>query len=282
MDAILRRLRLGNASTINISNHLKEKFDKEIEIVRNDKINLDKYYDTVIRWGCTSTIKADHVINLAKHMHQFYNKILFRDILQSNNISVPKTFFNKRNVNIFPVIGRESNHHQGRNIILCTSEDDLYNDIRSEYWSEYIKKDREFRIYTFFGKIIKVDEKVPTEKGKNEIAWNQHLGNSSFRNVRWNSWPLESISECLKVLEIIPIHFSGIDVICKDNIPYILEGNTAPTQDGNYGSLCFAKGFNWALDIINETGKLPKMFEFPENISSYRDVIHPAIFQRRQ
>jgi glutathione synthase/RimK-type ligase-like ATP-grasp enzyme len=280
MNVFLRRKGLGYETTKLISKILREKYNQNIKVLRSDNINMGEPYETVIRWGCTSTIPKERIINFAKHVHLQCDKVNFRRLLQNNNISTPKTFFSKQDIlNLenapYPLIGRPRLHSQGRYLVIINNEEDLFSDSTSSYWSEYIEKDREFRVYTFFGRIIKVDEKVPTEKGKTEVAWNHHQGNSKFKNVRWGSWSLASCLEALKVLKYIPIHFNGIDVIEKNGIPYILEANSAPTMTGNYDTNLFADGFNWMLNKIKETGNTPELFPIPEEVNSWKDLIHP-------
>lgn len=280
MNVFLRRKGLGYETTNLISKILREKYNQNIEVLLNSNINMEEPYETVIRWGCTSTIPKERIINWTKHIHLQCNKVNFRKLLQGK-VSIPKTYFSKDEIYkdnetiSIPLIGRPTFHHQGRDLVLINNYEDLSNDSTSSYWSEYIEKDREFRVYTFFGKVIKVDEKIPTEKGKTEVAWNHHQGNSKFVNVRWGNWPLASCLEALKVLKHIPIHFSGVDVIEKDGIPYILEANSAPTMTGNYDTNLFADAFNWMLNKIKETGQTPELFPVPEEVNSWRDLIHP-------
>ena len=42
------------------------------------------------------------------------------------------------------------------------------------YYSEYIPKEKEFRVYIFNKKVIGIAEKIP--KNKSDIAWNSHCG----------------------------------------------------------------------------------------------------------
>jgi len=283
MITFLRRRGLGYETCAEITRKLREDFNIEVEVLLNENIIRSRRYDTVVRWGCTSSIRHTKLINFARDIHSLCDKVGFRELMQSYNISVPKTYFSKvrmyeQEIN-YPLIGRERNHSQGRNMKIINNFGEIIDDNTSAYWNEFINKDKEYRIYTFFGKIIKVDEKVPTEKGKTEIAWNHHQGNSSFQNVRWGNWPLASCTEALKMNQVIPIHFSGVDVIEKNGIAYILEANSAPSITGNYGTTLYAKVFNWLNNIIEETGDRPEMSALEENITSWKQIIHPAIIQ---
>jgi len=279
--AILRRRGLGKGSCLGIQRFLLEDFNRDVNIIMNDNIPKDNF-DICIRWGCTSTIIANHIVNKAKFIHLANNKKESRMLLQNSGVSVPRSIFSKENdltIN-YPLIGRQEYHSQGRNLKVINNLEELENDNTSAYWSEYISKEKEFRVYTFFGKVILVAEKVPTEKGKKEIAWNRYLGNSSFENVRWNEWPIKVCVEALKAIEVIPIDFSGVDVMVKGNNVYILELNSAMSLTSDYRKQCFSKAFNWLFGKVEELGKLPEHYPLPDNVRNYRDLIHSAIKER--
>lgn len=281
MDTLFRRMGLGSKSCNGISRFLLQNHGKDITIVRNDNIP-DISFTTVIRWGCTSAINSERIINPAKPIYRVTDKRGFRLQCQESGISVPKSWGSKDEILndqsvAFPLIGRQSHHSQGRNLVVINDLNELIDDMTSEYWSEYIDKEREFRVYGFFGKVILVAEKRVTEQGRNEVAWNHALGNSEFINVRWSDWPLLACLEALKAHSLSGLDFSGVDIMTTDNDSYVLEINAAPSLTSGYRQRTFAKAFAWMFEIIEESGEKPRSFEVPTLVSSYRDIIHPAI-----
>lgn len=285
MIAILRRRKLGNGSTKAIKRFL-EADGINIDIIRSDRIpNID--YDAVLRWGCTENFRhAPICINTPEMIHNVNNKPECRKTLIENEIRCPQTYFSKEEIlyaglniedHMFPVIGRPSRHAQGRNIVVSNSPTELARDTTSAYWSEIIDKDREYRVYTFFGRILMVAEKVPTEVGRERLAWNHFGGGAVFNNVRWNDWPIESCKEALKASNVMNIDFAGVDVMEKDGVPYILELNSAHSLTSEYRQRTFATALKWLIKEIETNHAKPEHFEYPAHIRTYKSMILPEV-----
>ncbi len=290
MNVILRRRRLGFTSCRTIKEHLVHTFNKrDTVIVRNYRIgnrrwNYPQRAEVLFRWGCTSDFPNEVCVNQSEYIHNVNDKIRFRRLCQGGgDISIPKTFYSKSEVRegegdfTYPLIGRRKYHHQGRQMKVIRNPRDLDNDYSSEYWSEYINKDKEFRYYVFFGRVIAVAEKIPSNPS--DIAWNRFQGDNIFHNVRWDSWDLKCGREALKVQQAVELDFGGIDIMLKGRQPYVLEMNSAPTLTTEYRQLVFSKGFNWVIDRVEETGRKPNHYDLPDphSIESYRGLIHPCL-----
>lgn len=295
MIAFLRRRKLGNDSTKAIQSFLRAS-GKEIAILRHDASGWKEFNrrwlpvtsqpDYVIRWGYTGEygLDNDHTINRSEHIHLVNNKPECRKKLIENNISCPETYFDKISAKgrlredppVF-LIGRPSHHAQGRKFSFVRTYNDLENDHTSDYWSEYIDKEREFRVFTFFGRIIMVAEKVPTEIGRRRLAWNHFGDGAVFENVNWSNWPIESCKLALKASNVIGIDFAGIDVMEKNGVPYILEINSAHSLTSEYRQVTFSKAIGWLIDSINETNSKPEHYQFPEHIRTFKSMILPVV-----
>jgi len=288
MIAILRRRKLGNGSTKAIKMFLKNNHDKDIEIVRSDRIP-DRDFDAVLRWGCTENFRhAPICINTPEMIHTVNDKPGCRKALIEEGINCPKTWFDKdgarqevgRAGEINKIIGRPAHHAQGRKMVVSSNLLELERDTTSDYWSKIIEKDHEYRVYTFFGRIIMVAEKVPTEVGRERLAWNHFGGGAVFNNVRWSDWPIECCKESLKAANVIGIDFAGVDVIEKDGVPYILEINSAHSLTAEYRQKTFAKALSWLIDQIETTHEKPVHFDYPEHIRTYKSLILPHLRDR--
>ena len=300
MIAIIRRRKLGNGSTRGIKQYLSE-MGTEVDIIRYDATGIktlengkfrfmgtepnQELYKGILRWGYTGNIgfPDNKTINTAQMIHNVNDKIECRKKLIESEISVPRTYFSKEEImqavvfNVSPLIGRPSHHAQGRHIKIINNTTDLINDTTSQYWSEIINKDKEYRVYTFFGRIIMVAEKVPTEEGRQRIAWNHFGGGSVFENVRWSEWPIESCKLALKAANTIGIDFAGVDVMEKDGIPYILEINSAHSLTSEYRKRTFAKALKWAIGYMEEHETKPEHFPYPDRIRTYKSLILEAV-----
>lgn len=240
-----------------------------------DKVNTE----ILFRWGAAYPMASGFEINTPKTIQITDNKKLTRKLLQDDHIAIPKTYFNKaeihRNCNIhYPLIGRAKYHSQGKGVIISNNIRDVDADGDSAYWSEIIDKDREFRIYVFFGKIIGVDEKIPEDR--NCVLWNFSIGNAKFRNIKWDDYPIAVCILAIRATETIGIDFAAVDIISKENQNYILELNTSPSCSG---AMCrhIAKCLEWAKNRIETNHAMPQHFVLPNTVRNYRELIHPCM-----
>ena len=271
---ILRRRKLGMSSAKGIA----ELSQTGIRWVRNDmEVTPQPQEDEVcIRWGCTSNVASKNVINTAKSIHQVCDKTGFRQQLKHMELA-PMTWFSDEDVphNVLVnsgVIVRPYKHAQGRQLYFCQDLKSLreaWDKCRGGYISQFVEKDREFRVYVVQGRAVAVAEKIPEDK--KAVAWNHALG-STFENVRWNDWPLQAVRKSIEAFNVSDLDFGGVDVMIDgDGTAFIIEINSAPSLTSEYRQQCMAKAF----DHIAEHGKarIPLIKEK----GGYLKFIHPAI-----
>jgi len=272
---ILRRRGLGNTSTLGI----KAKSKNDIEIIRNDK-PVPNNTNILIRWGCTSQFPSEKTLNKVKGIQAVNNKYTSRKVLQEAGVNVPTLYANDIvdfEIKNYPVIVRKHFHSQGRDLYLCNNQQEVQIAIQKlnapTYISEYIKKDREFGVFVFKGRVWSVVEKTAkNDAAKNAIAWNVAQGTHKFLNVRWNDWPVEVCKEALNAFKCFDLDFGRVDLIVKDGKPYVLELNSAHSLTSDYRHEAFSK----CLDYYVENGELKEELDL-ENIKSYKSIIHPAL-----
>ena len=277
---ILRRKGLGRGSCAGISRYWANELGRDVRAIQYDKEDPD--CDILIRWGCTASVVSHHLftINTSQMIHRVNDKVGCRRELL--DLCPPTMFLVEDDVFCPPNytgnegmwIGRQSTHSQGRNAVFCKSLEDIHNDSKSTYWTLYLPKQKEYRIYCLFGKVLCVAEKIPTDP--TAVLWNKAQNGSTFVNVRWGEWPIEVCKMALEAQRRIGIDFSGIDVIVYNEQPYLLELNSAPTLSLAYRQQCFAKGFEWVIQYIENYNKKPPFFE-KEIVTNYKQLIHPAM-----
>jgi len=271
---VLRRRKLGLSVK-----HLVAKSQHIDKVVRNDR-PLPDDLSLVFRWGTTSNVPCNNVVNTAEAIHRVNDKTGFRSILmQDAPDTCPKTYFDfsihewlqrpwERSL-----IVRPRTHAQGRHVYLVNNREELEAAIArcGEGWyaSEYINKVAEYRITFVQGRVVWVAQKTPGDP--NAIAWNVARG-GRFDNVRWDAWPLRAIRVSRDAFLLSGLDFGAVDVmIDAEGRPYVLEINSAPSQTSPYRQECMAKAFDYivqngkeAIPIIAERG-------------GYRKFIHPAL-----
>lgn len=230
--------------------------------------------DIVWRWGTQQRVNCNLEINSIGAIRKLSDKYQFLLDCTDSQIRAPRVFkalgtesFCERKY-----LGRKNNHHGGDDIVLVDSFEkyrEVYSDF--DYFSLYLPKQREYRIYTFFGWVFCVDEKIVEDK--TQIAWNHSQG-SVFENVRYGKWPINACLMALKAAKMTEVDFAAWDIINYNHYFYMLEGNSAPAITGDYKLSLLSE----AVDEIESNG-------FPdrgEGIgSAYKELLYPLFLRTR-
>jgi hypothetical protein len=198
-------------------------------LVRRDKIHrLEDVPEVLIRWNCRTNYPANFVINTPIMIERMNNKVLSRKLLMEAGVPVPVTFFSKEEARIsisFPLIGRPTKHSQGENLVVNNHQFDLENDQTSTYWSVFIPKDREYRVYVFFGRVFGICEKKPVDP--RAIAWNNSLDNGVFETIPWKHFPLDVAHLALRAAHALDIDL-GLSILSLKEESITSWRSTAP------------------------------------------------------
>jgi hypothetical protein len=249
-----------------------------IQVIKNTNIPQLDPSDTILRWGCTSTIPQGHILNKADSIQFVNNKAEFRFKFQERFPHlVPNTWYSSEDPGItFPCIVRPQHHAQGKRLYFCNNYEDLRhvfirfpNLSITGYISEYIPKVKEYRVCFIQGLVAWVAEKLP--KDPSNIAWNVAQG-GKFINCNWKNWPIKTIDACYLAYQESGLYLAGIDVMLDDKgKPYILEVNSAPSHTSPYRQECTAKCLNYTITVSTKTIPLDLKYK------KYLKYIHPAI-----
>lgn len=249
-----------------------------IKWVRSDKpLPPDDLY---IRWGCTTNVPTNKVLNTAAAIHLVNDKLEFRRILDEHELC-PATWFRVNEVPedalVDGVIVRKRRHAQGRGLWLVKDRIELEHVCArlgkdNFYISEYINKVAEYRVFVVQGRAVCVAQKTPDNP--NAVAWNVAKG-GRFDNVRWDNWPLKAVKTAIQGFNLSGLDFGGVDVMVdNEGNCTILEINSAPSLTSEYRQQCMAK----ALDYIILHGK--ESISLAQDRGGYLKFIHPAICDR--
>jgi glutathione synthase/RimK-type ligase-like ATP-grasp enzyme len=279
---ILRRPKLGRATK-----YVVEKSTRIDKVCRNDK-PLPQDLSLVFRWGTTSNVPCNHVVNTAEAIHRVNDKAGFRSLLMNawaDNGALgeplcPYTYTDgDADLDVIlnsidtSIIVRPRVHAQGKHVYLASNQSEFDVAVAKcgpgWYASEYVNKVAEYRVTFVQGRVVWVAKKTPGDP--NAIAWNVSQG-GRFDNVAWGDWPLRAIRVSREAFNLSGLDFGAVDVMVDaDGRPYVLEINSAPSQTSPYRQECMAKAF----DYIVEHGKaaIPVI----EEKGGWRKFIHPAL-----
>jgi len=211
----------------------------------------------IINWGMPDVTpqNAKKVYNSRQGVSNASNKARARRLMHSAGVRVPKPV-DKYNYNsaTYPLIWRPDYHHKGKNFVVIESADDLTtamymsnyrNYFTRGYLSEFVDKEREFRVHVANGEAIAVSEKPPQTSKK----WNEVRGQEFFQI---HEWPKDIETQSVKAISALSLDHGGVDVMLKDNKAYVLEVNTAPTLYGcDFEIEAYRKYFQSIIDNEN-------------------------------
>lgn len=281
--AMLRRRKLGRTSCREIAG-----FSNNIHhVVRNDKPMPDGV-TLVIRWGTTSNVPVNNVVNTAEAIHRVGDKAGFRRLMMEQDgvlqnrdkLLCPHTFFEDEGYGAgledgvnYPVVVRPRVHAQGKHVYLCNNQAELDAAIRrcgaGWYASQYIPKVAEYRVTFVQGRVSWVARKTPADP--NAVAWNVARG-GRFDNVRWDEWPLKAVRISREAFMLSGLDFGAVDVMVDaDGNAYVLEINSAPSQTSPYRQECMAKCFDYLIANGKQT------IGVTDQRGGWKKFIHPAL-----
>lgn len=224
-----------------------------------------------LRWGSVGELPISaEVLNKASGIRLTSDKGKFRRKLAEAGLAPALYTGSDLPKDRFPVLVRPNKHSRGDDFFVCNSAEEIIEARQSleegSYTSEIIDKKEEFRVFIFKGRILSVLRKKPKDKTK--IFWGC-TDEGAFEYIGWGDWNLNLCDVAIKAWKLSTLDLCTFDIIQgKDGKFYVLENNTAPELTPYYAK-CIVKALIW--EVLDK--EVPEVGE----ISSYHDVIHPAI-----
>lgn len=236
------------------------------------------YGEVLISWGCNMPTGKNKVLNNGEAFRLTANKPAFRLAVSKANVRIPATYTSESAAlsalksGVAKLIGRPANHHGGQNLFEVTDEDSLKVSVAggAVYWTEYLPKDREIRVFVAMGRVWTVSEKILPPEQRGQIAWNWEQG-GKFDIVRWSKWPTKACAYALMSSYATGLAFGSYDLIHYNGKWWMLEGNSSTQILGDYK-------INRLRDVIeyHEKNGFDWFDPFPYG-SDFHDFIHPAL-----
>jgi glutathione synthase/RimK-type ligase-like ATP-grasp enzyme len=206
-----------------------------------------------INWGNTIKDISAVVYNKKDAILKASNKKNCRLIWQeSNNVRVPKTVATKEEALLlqFPIVVRPVSHFQGRDFTFINTKEEL-NSMQLNfpaYFSEFINKDKEYRVHLAHSKALLVQEKLKEcGNAKDYKVWNHGLNGFKFKCLMQQDAPKKAIEYAINACRKIGLDFGAVDIMKKGDKYYVLEVNTSPSVDGLTAEK-YGKYFKWLLN----------------------------------
>lgn len=257
---------------------------RDILGIRGNHRDNEQREDWLIRWGTHQRIRyvPNNILNRAAAIQNAVDKRGALLMMREHHVNTPRVFDPETALqlpaDVFPLLGRNLQHRGGTDIHLCLQRSDVLRaiDDGTEFFTNYIPTNREFRVHVFQDEALKVSEKVLTEPANQLNTWIRNRNNGfTFRNVREiPDRVLAAVkNQAIAAVEALGLDFGAVDVILGDDtFPYVLEVNTAPGLEGDTLRryvLKFADtlgidraNLNWPDDMVDEALGEPE--EVPE------------------
>jgi len=143
---------------------------------------------------------------------------LSRQTFIENNVNCPVLVTPENfDISYLPIIARPLVHSKGKNFVVLNSFSDFerhYNqNNQGWYYSNFINKEREFRVHCAHGKVLVLMEKSNPNNGN--IAWNRAQNDTEpFEYVTWTRIDDENLKNVLVI-----VFNSSLSVTSSENTP---------------------------------------------------------------
>jgi len=112
-----------------------------------------------------------------------------------------------------------------------------YPQSTADYFTQYVKKDREFRVHVFKGAVLRIAEKKPTNV--KDVVWNAENAHFHYyqsdgpRDLR-----AQLVQHSIRAVAALGMDFGAVDVIWTKKLGFhVLEVNSAPSIYDNEHTL---------------------------------------------
>lgn len=197
-------------------------------------------FDTIINWGSGKEEYTGEYINTPRAVRRASNKLSTFKTLADSGVGIPEWTSSRAVAQEWldagkTVVERSLLHgSQGRGIRILSGPDSQLRD--APLYTEYVKKQDEYRVHVFGGKVLDVQQKKKRQEVPNERV------NYQIRNCN-NGWvfcrgdvtcPRCVLEASVRAVDCLGLDFGGVDVgyNAKRDEAYVFEVNTAPGLEG--------------------------------------------------
>lgn len=198
---------------------------------------VPRQFRTVVNWGNSSPLVGNHVnriINRPEAIAVAVNKLSALSAMQAAGVRVPAFSTGKPADRRGMWLARHSLTGSGGAGIQVVRKDNEMP--TAPLYVKYVPKTTEFRIHVAFGEAVLCQYKL--RKNEAEQTPDQKLIRNHDNGWVFAPRPLEDLDltvkqEAIKAVAALGLDFGAVDMIVgkADNLPYVLEVNTAPGME---------------------------------------------------
>ena len=199
--------------------------------------------DAIINWGSTTMLSnyphlaSSRIINHPQYVREVANKLNFYRQYQEYTPKFTTSFTEARDgvIGDYPILARHTlTSHSGQGIVVCHNEFELAENAHAKVFTQYIKKNREYRIH-FVGDAIRIARKKRRNGMQDACKYvRSHQNGYVFctDDIRDSEHVMEMARRFISETNL---DFGAIDIIhsTKTGVTKILEVNTAMGLEGS-------------------------------------------------
>jgi glutathione synthase/RimK-type ligase-like ATP-grasp enzyme len=197
-----------------------------------------KKEDVLIRWGNSEGIPtmATRTLNKKKAIELATDKMAAWRAFQEAGIASPEIVTAEEAKRVkgkihTPSLGRRRHHSQGKDIVLCLQQKDVIHAMNngSDYFSEYVPTNREYRVHVFGNRAVRINQKLLRDGAVDREPQVRNYENGYvFGAPRIELKPVQT-EMAIRSVQCLGLDFGAVDLIISDSgHPYVLEVNTGP------------------------------------------------------
>lgn len=181
--------------------------------------------DIVFNWGGSGFKPPKNAIVLNKN--PIFDKFRQAEVMHGYGIKVPRPYDDLSDVKKFPLLRKPRDSYGGHGITIIRSYSSKAND--PNYWfQDLIKKEAEYRVYFFDGKITLVEEKIVKDRSK--VVWGSEDNAFSWERRDHMEKNEEITDLVLTGAGLVRIDWGAADLLEDETGGYwICEINSRPT-----------------------------------------------------
>lgn len=204
------------------------------------------HVNTIINWGSSSTHPAmgnNRVCNMPDRVAVASNKrLFFETVTQHPEVNLPEFSVRAQDAEGWPIIvvREKLTGHSGEGIVILEGEEEFnnYDHNKARLYVKYIKKEHEYRVHVFSGKVIDIRRKaLRNDVDRADVDWKvrNHKGGFIYAKELGHTPHPDVYEQAIKTISCLGLDFGAVDIIYNshERKPYVLEVNTAPGLEGS-------------------------------------------------
>lgn len=211
---------------------------------RVSRLALQMRMTMMIRWGISENEDLDYAINTmnsAGALKNSTNKLRALKIMKEAEVMCPTVWKNAADIERFPVLGRDTYHHGGLDVVkILGSNVPALNDVsripKKDFYVEFIPSVHEYRVHVFDGQAIRITKKAfrGHNRGGEEIDIRDNIRNDIYgwgmRAIQLDQCPPNVVTQAINAVNALNLDFGAVDVIVSSvsQEAYVLEVNSSP------------------------------------------------------